>query len=165
MVSGIGDNSILFFLLVSHHGLLPANKEHILNLNSFRHEDISPSLYKISRLKDGRITDFIDQSPQGNNWNLHFSRDPRTSEIPELLLLLQQIGPQTPILDSLEDTFKWSLTKTSLFTVKSTYDHLLNEDPYSRQLEKERTPTSKCLLSLPQRRGNSRTPASSLFIY
>ncbi|OVA09273.1 hypothetical protein BVC80_6499g2 [Macleaya cordata] len=133
MVSGIGDNKIRFLLLASHHGQLPANKEPILNLNSFRHEgneslkDISPSLYKISRLKNGRITDFIDQSPQGNNWNLHFSRDPRTSEIPELLLLLQQIGPQTPIRDSLEDTFKWTLTKTSLFTVKSTYDHLLNE--------------------------------------
>ncbi|OVA14467.1 Reverse transcriptase zinc-binding domain [Macleaya cordata] len=40
--------------------------------------------------------------------------------------LLQLIGTSPPTLDTAHDSFKWALTTSGSFTVKSTYDHLVN---------------------------------------
>ncbi|OVA08929.1 Reverse transcriptase zinc-binding domain [Macleaya cordata] len=89
---------------------------------------IAPALFKLSTAQSGSIADFIVQSTHGKDWNLALSRDPKSSEIPELLSLLQIIGLEPPTTDSLEDQMVWSLTKTGQYTVKSAYDHLTAND-------------------------------------
>ncbi|OVA10731.1 hypothetical protein BVC80_645g54 [Macleaya cordata] len=88
-------------------------------------KELGPSIFKLSTRKEGSLSDYIIQTTQGSDWFIPFSRDPRTTEMQELLQLLQNVGTSPPTLDVLEDTIKWPFTKNGVYTVKTTYDHLL----------------------------------------
>ncbi|OVA18950.1 hypothetical protein BVC80_1227g31 [Macleaya cordata] len=56
----------------------------------------TPTLFRISTKKVGRISDFVTTGAQCS-WNFEFSRDIRNSEIPTLARLLVVIGDNPPV--------------------------------------------------------------------
>ncbi|OVA03302.1 hypothetical protein BVC80_517g2 [Macleaya cordata] len=62
--------------------------------------------------KNDSLADFVTQATTGSEWNIIFNRDLRQTEISQVVILLQYIGPIPPPLDEATDSYKWTLTTT-----------------------------------------------------
>ncbi|OVA16106.1 Reverse transcriptase zinc-binding domain [Macleaya cordata] len=81
--------------------------------------------------KEGSVADLIIKSESSHDWLLHLSRD--TRPILELLNLLQVIGITPPNLHAGDDTLSWAYPKDGGHTVKTSYDHFLDNGVLDEQ--------------------------------
>ncbi|RZC85287.1 hypothetical protein C5167_041467 [Papaver somniferum] len=86
-------------------------------------KNMFPALYKIAGLKHGFFKDHV--SPDGSSWSFHFKRLLKEAEVNQLASMLTVIGDCAPQLSDHPDSRTWRPTPTGNFSVKSTYNSLM----------------------------------------
>ncbi|XP_026451352.1 uncharacterized protein LOC113351613 [Papaver somniferum] len=84
-----------------------------------------PSLFKLSRERYTSVAAHISDS---RSWVFYFKRRLTDNETDKLALMFLQIGTSPPILDSLPDTRRWSLSNNGVFSVKTLYARMIASD-------------------------------------
>lgn len=88
-------------------------------------KDMFPALYKIAGLKNGSFRDHV--SLDGSSWSFHFKRLLKEAEVNQLASMLVIIGHSPPLLSDQPDSRTWKPTPTGIFSVKSTYNCLMEQ--------------------------------------
>ena len=82
-----------------------------------------PSLFDIAEVRDAWVRDYWSRSQEEVGWQPLFTRHFNDWEVEDLERLLARLGKIT-LVDELEDTLRWTLSSTGLFSVKSLYKAL-----------------------------------------